>query len=284
MADIRLLRGLILISTAILLVGCAGGDATNPGSPEGMSLARTGNAFPSNETLTNQPLSYDEAIDVVKTHVGAVAKGFFAMSTEVDGLELEGDTLVYVKKDGSHVKMLLRQDLVPAAQEGAAWLFIDAEKSWRVASDTPVRTGAALMALKRAPAYQLGLADFDEIARPYRDAAVKPVPGEDVRRYQVQAEDAVNEKRFTDAARAYGAALEIAPWWPAGHFDRAIVLGELGRYPQAVREMKMYLMLVPNTPDARKAQDTIYRWEAKAPEANRLGEAPPMQTERLPSK
>jgi len=76
----------------------------------------------------------------------------------------------------------------------------------------------------------------------------------------VQAEGAVRDKEFNDAADYYAAALKIAPWWPVGHFNRALVLGEAGDYDMAKREMNYYLLLVPDASNARAAQDKIYDW------------------------
>lgn len=43
----------------------------------------------------------------------------------------------------------------------------------------------------------------------------------------------------------------------------ALVLAEVERYAEAIREMKKYLMLAPDAPNARAAQDRIYAWEGK---------------------
>jgi hypothetical protein len=53
------------------------------------------------------------------------------------------------------------------------------------------------------------------------------------------------------------------PWWPEGHFNRALVLAEVERYTEATREMRKYLLLFPDAPNARTAQDQIYAWEDK---------------------
>ena len=105
--------------------------------------------------------------------------------------------------------------------------------------------------------------DFEKAARMYRLAANKPSLPEEARKFKVQAEVAVRDKKFEDAAELYKKALGIAPWWPEGHFNRAIVLGESRYYLGAIREMKRYLIIVPNAPDARAAQDKIYEWELK---------------------
>ena len=67
-------------------------------------------------------------------------------------------------------------------------------------------------------------ARFVTAAQAYRNAAIKPALPEDARKYRVQAELAVKELQFIKAAELYGKALSIAPWWPQGHFNRAIVL------------------------------------------------------------
>jgi len=105
---------------------------------------------------------------------------------------------------------------------------------------------------------------FEAVARRYRDAPVKPAFPEEARRFKIQAEAAVAQKNFAAAADRYNDALKVAPWWPEGRFNRALILGETGRYRKAIDEMKMYLALVPEALDARAAQDKIYEWEALA--------------------
>src|SRR5712692_1050286 len=93
-----------------------------------------------------------------------------------------------------------------------------------------------------------------------RAAANAALP-EAANKYKVQAEGAVRDKEFDDAADLYAEALKIAPWWPVGRFNRALVLGETGDYESARREMSYYLQLVPDAPNARAAQNKIYEWE-----------------------
>lgn len=108
------------------------------------------------------------------------------------------------------------------------------------------------------------VARFEKAVQDYRTAASKPTLPEEARKYKVQAEVAVRDKKYEMAAELYGKGLNIAPGWPEGHFNRAIVLGESKYYLTAMREMKRYLQLVPDAPDARAAQDKIYEWELKA--------------------
>lgn len=105
-------------------------------------------------------------------------------------------------------------------------------------------------------------ASFAASLADYRKKAVANTAlPEAANKYKVQAEGAVRDKAFDDAADFYAAALKIAPWWPVGHFNRALVLGESGDYEMAKREMTYYLQLVPDAPNARAAQDKIYEWE-----------------------
>jgi len=104
---------------------------------------------------------------------------------------------------------------------------------------------------------------FEKAVQMRRDGAVKPPFPEEARKFRVQAEVAVRSGEFKRAADAYRKALDIAPWWPEGYFNRAIVLAEIKSYPGAIREMERYLVLSPNAPDARAAQDKIYEWQGQ---------------------
>lgn len=98
----------------------------------------------------------------------------------------------------------------------------------------------------------------------YRDPASRPPLPEDVLKYKVQAEAAVRGWRFVDALLPYQRALALAPWWPDGHFNLAVVYAELGLYPEAVTYMKYYLRAAPDAPNARAAQNKIYEWEGQS--------------------
>jgi formylglycine-generating enzyme required for sulfatase activity len=105
---------------------------------------------------------------------------------------------------------------------------------------------------------------FQEVVATYRAANPKPRLPEEARKFRVQAEFAVQNKQFDKAAELYGEALGIAPWWPEGYYNRAQILGEIKQYRDAMGEMKRYLLLVPDAPDARAMQDKIYQWESVA--------------------
>lgn len=105
---------------------------------------------------------------------------------------------------------------------------------------------------------------FKSVADAYRKSPQKPALPEEARRFKVQAEAAVQEKNLSKAAFMFREGLLVAPWWPEGRFNHALILGEMGDYSVAGQEMQRYLQLVPDAPNARAAQDKMYVWEGKS--------------------
>jgi tetratricopeptide (TPR) repeat protein len=103
------------------------------------------------------------------------------------------------------------------------------------------------------------------IARVMRKMSSKPALPEEARKFGVQATSLVEKHRYDDAIVLYQKALEIAPWWAEGHYNRALVLATQNRFPEAIMGMKHFVVLAPESPDARAAQDKIYEWELEAP-------------------
>jgi hypothetical protein len=101
----------------------------------------------------------------------------------------------------------------------------------------------------------------------WRALAVKPVLPEEVQRYWVAAEDALENKAFQKAAGYYGKGLKVEPLWPQGQYMAAIIESELHQYGRAAVHMKNYLALVPDAKDAKALRDKMYLWEVKAGEA-----------------
>ncbi len=104
---------------------------------------------------------------------------------------------------------------------------------------------------------------FQQRAAAWRALPARPALSEAVRKQQLLAEDAVNQKQFEAAAAAYDATTEIDPTWPEGHFNAAALYGELKDYDDAIWHMRCYLELMPNAPDAQTARDQMLLWEAK---------------------
>jgi len=105
---------------------------------------------------------------------------------------------------------------------------------------------------------------FEPIAAEYRSLNVKPIITEDERRLIVQANESTQEKQYTLAIDLYNKIIERNPTsYPAAYFNLALLYEQQHYYTFAITSMKKYLMLVPDAPDARSAQDKIYGWELK---------------------
>lgn len=155
-------------------------------------------------------------------------------------------------------------DALQVLKKGAVLATAKKAQAARAAEQAAREASAAAREVAAEAAVRKEQREFDAAARGYRAAASKPALPEEARRYKVQAEEAINEKDFESAAGLFHKALAVAPWWPEGRFNLALVLSETGGHKEAIVEMKRYLALVPNAPDAREAQDKIYAWERKA--------------------
>lgn len=165
---------------------------------------------------------------------------------------------------GANVDLAI-DELKESASRNASFLDRPANKS----TYDKANAGIELLTKLKRTAKQIGSekeneARFQEALRGYQKAAVKPQLPETARQFMVQAEGAVRDKEYQDAADLYERALAITPWWPEGHFNLALVLSETDDFDRAIVEMNRYLALVPNAPDARAAQDKIYDWQRKA--------------------
>ncbi len=103
---------------------------------------------------------------------------------------------------------------------------------------------------------------FSSLAAKYRELTVKPAITEEQRKYIVQANSFAKEKLYSQAIEAYKNALAIDQVaYPVAYYNLALLLAETKDFKLAVRNMKKYLLLLPDAPDARAAQDKIYEWE-----------------------
>jgi len=89
-----------------------------------------------------------------------------------------------------------------------------------------------------------------------------PLP-EEARQHQVLAKDAVSRKDLDKAMDEYDAALKAAPCWAEGRRQDALLEGRTGWYFVAVQDMKKYLLLLPDAPDAQAMRDQILVWNGR---------------------
>jgi hypothetical protein len=104
---------------------------------------------------------------------------------------------------------------------------------------------------------------FKAQAKSWREASVKPAMPEAAREHQVLAEYAFKERDTDKAIKEYSSALDIFPTWPEGQFNLATLAGEKRFYETAIFHMKEYLELVPESPDAQAAKDSVIIWKDK---------------------
>lgn len=84
---------------------------------------------------------------------------------------------------------------------------------------------------------------------------------EEARRHVMRAEVSTKEGKFEDAIGEYKEAAKVAPFFPALYKAIALNYAELKQYRLAINNLKTYLALYPDAPDARTAKDEIYKWE-----------------------
>ena len=110
--------------------------------------------------------------------------------------------------------------------------------------------------------YDSLIAQFEPIAAHYRALKVKPTVSEEQRKYIVQA-NSLNQKKMYDAAiEYYIKAIELDhTTYPAAYSNLALLSAQVQKYDVAIYYMKKYLLLEPESPDARSAQDKIYEWD-----------------------
>jgi tetratricopeptide (TPR) repeat protein len=112
--------------------------------------------------------------------------------------------------------------------------------------------------------YSKMLAEFQILATASKERVEKPEMTEDQRKYIVQANALNNEKKYSEALDYFEKALKVnATSYPPAYYNMALIASLEGRYKYAIFNMKKYLILVPDAPDARAAQDKIYEWELK---------------------
>jgi tetratricopeptide (TPR) repeat protein len=83
-------------------------------------------------------------------------------------------------------------------------------------------------------------------------------PPEEAKSRVLRAELLVKEASFNKAAREYWEAIQIAPYMAQLYFNSALIHAQLKRYPEAIRQMKIYLLAAP---DAQAVKVEIAKWE-----------------------
>jgi tetratricopeptide (TPR) repeat protein len=110
--------------------------------------------------------------------------------------------------------------------------------------------------------FEKELSGFQKEAKIYIALSDKPSITEEQRRFIVQANAFNNDKEYSKALDYFEKAIQVnSVSYPSCYYNMALIAAQLKRYKYAVFNMKKYLMLLPDAPDARAAQDKIYEWE-----------------------
>ena len=94
------------------------------------------------------------------------------------------------------------------------------------------------------------------------DPRLSGLPEEAIK-YTLRGDVLTEQGKFEGAVKEYLQAVQAAPYIAKLYFNTAMIYGELKRRAQAIRNMKTYLLLAPEAPNARAAKNQIYKWEFK---------------------
>jgi len=108
---------------------------------------------------------------------------------------------------------------------------------------------------------------FEQTAAAWRAMSPKPPISEEVQKKRLLAEDDVAQKNLPAAIEDYEAGVKLDPTWAQGWFNSALLYAEQQDYESASFNMKRYLILLPDAPDAPAAREKLLLWEARAEKA-----------------
>ncbi|MFA5296628.1 MAG: tetratricopeptide repeat protein [Lutibacter sp.] len=105
---------------------------------------------------------------------------------------------------------------------------------------------------------------FNSQAAQYKEMKVKPTITEGQRKYIVQANFQNQQKNYIKAIQLFKKVIELDKTaYPSAYSNLALLYAQTNNFQIAINYMKMYLLLEPESTDARGAQDKIYEWEAQ---------------------
>ena len=89
-----------------------------------------------------------------------------------------------------------------------------------------------------------------------------PVP-EEARQHQLLSQDAASRGDNDRALDESDKAVDAAPCWAQARYQAAQLEAQVGYYPIAVQNLKKYLLLYPDAPNAQAARDQILIWNGR---------------------
>lgn len=163
----------------------------------------------------------------------------------------------------------------------AANTLLFAQSSEESAGRTAEQAGKLREALTHYVAALQSVSEGSADDQRLREAIIKvvqklsppPAVPEEARRFSVRGQVAIKEAKnpsdFAEAAKEFGKALRVAPWWTDGYINQGVALEKAGRFNEAARALKFYLLAAPNAPDAQNVKDQIYALEYRQEKGQR---------------
>lgn len=100
-----------------------------------------------------------------------------------------------------------------------------------------------------------------------------PAIPEDARRFSVRGQtwikEAKNPSDFEEAAKEFAKAVRVAPWWADWYINQGVALEKAGKFSDAIRSLKLYLLAAPAASDADKVKEQIYALEVRQEKAGK---------------
>lgn len=109
---------------------------------------------------------------------------------------------------------------------------------------------------------------------------IKPAPelSEEAERHMARGFAAVktakDEQGFLRAASEFKQVVKLSPWHADGYYNLGVVLDKGGKYPEAVRNLTLYLKALPNAADAKEVKRLIYEIEYRQEDVQRQNQPP----------
>jgi len=213
-------------------------------------------------------------------------KGWEYISLFVFGNNLEAinfdnyDLIIKAKKRKNLIYIKLNQDMTvrpfvniygdkrdfPALYIGDSlviWTVKDKEEKYAKAKEI-CQLFSFLNNIRLSDVADKELAEFQKIVANYKALSEKPTITEEQRKYIVQANSKNEKKEYKEALNLYQKVIDANPIsYPSAYNNMALIAAQIENYVDAIYSMKKYLLLMPDAPDTRAAQDKIYEWEAE---------------------
>lgn len=99
----------------------------------------------------------------------------------------------------------------------------------------------------------------------------KPALPEDAERHMARGQaafkDAKDTSGFKEAIVEFERASIVAPWLGNIYYNLGVVQDKAGKYEEAIKNLKLYLLASPDAHDAKKVKDLIYEVEYRKDKA-----------------